>query len=85
MGGGGCRLKILSPAGVFTAELSALCITLRNIAELIRPPERCLILTDSLSSIETMMARRIAHRTHPLVYECKQLSWTGACTRTELR
>jgi hypothetical protein len=34
---------------------------------------RCLILTDSLSSIKAMLSRRISGRTHPLVYECKQL------------
>jgi hypothetical protein len=81
MGKGGLRHKILSPAGVFTAELSALFTTLRHIAEVIpiRLPERCLILTDSLSSIKAMMSRKIAHQTHPLVY-C-----AGACARTELR
>jgi hypothetical protein len=54
---------------------------LRHIAEIIRPPERYLILTDSLSSIKAMLYRKIAHQTHPLVYECKQL----CCARTELR
>jgi hypothetical protein len=73
MGVGGFGHKILSPAGVFTAELSALFTALRHIAEVIRPPERCLILTDSLSSMKAMLSRKIAHQTHPLVYECKQL------------
>jgi hypothetical protein len=40
--------KIQSPAGVFTAELSGLFTALRHIAEVIWPPERFLILTDSL-------------------------------------
>jgi ribonuclease HI len=62
-----------SPAGVFSAELSALFMALRHIKEVIQPPEKCLILTDSLSSIKAMMSRRISWRTHPLVYECKQL------------
>jgi hypothetical protein len=43
--------KILSPAGVFIADLSALFTALRYIAEVIRPLERCLILIDSLYSI----------------------------------
>jgi ribonuclease HI len=68
--------KIPSPAGVFTVELSTLFTALRHIAEVIRPSERCLILTDSLSSIKAMLSRKIAHQTHPLVYECKQLCWS---------
>jgi hypothetical protein len=76
VGGGGFGHKILSPAGVFSAEVSALFTALRQIAEVMRPPERCLILTDSLSSIKAMLlSRRIAHRTRTLVYECKQLCW----------
>jgi ribonuclease HI len=76
MGGGGFGHKILSPVDVFTAELSALFTALQHIAEVIRPPEKCLILTDSLSSIKAMLSRRIAHRNHPLVYELKQLCWS---------
>jgi hypothetical protein len=72
MGVGGFGYKIRGPAGVFTAELSALFTVLRYIAEVIWPPERCLILTNSLSSIRGMLSRKIAHQTHPLVYECKQ-------------
>jgi hypothetical protein len=45
MGVGGFGHKTPSPAGVFTAELNALFTALRHIAEVIRPPERCLILT----------------------------------------
>jgi hypothetical protein len=81
MGGGGFRHKIPSPADVFTAGLSALFIALRQIVEVIRPSESCLILTDSLSLIKAMFSRRIEHQTHPLVYECN----AGACARTELR
>jgi hypothetical protein len=54
MGMSGFGYKIQGPAGVFTAELSALFTALRHIAEDIRPPERCLILTDSLSSIRAI-------------------------------
>jgi hypothetical protein len=58
---GGFEYKIQGVAGVLTAELSALFTALRHIAEVIRPPERCLILTDSLSSIKAMLSRKIAH------------------------
>jgi hypothetical protein len=74
--------RILSPAGVFTAELSALFTALRHIAEVIRPPERFLILTDSLSSIKAIGSRRIAH---PLVYECKQLCWSMCQNGNEVK
>jgi hypothetical protein len=70
---GGFRYKIRGPADVFTAEVSVFFTALRHIFEVLRPSERCLILTDSLSSIKAMLSRKIAHQTHPLVYECKQL------------
>jgi hypothetical protein len=73
MGVGEFEHKIPSPAGVFTAELSVLFTALRHIAEVIRPLVRCLIPTDSLSSIKAMLSKKIAHQTDPLVYECKQL------------
>jgi hypothetical protein len=73
MGVGGFRHKIPSPTGVFTAEVSALFTALRHIAEVIRPLDICLILTDSLSLIKAIFSRKIAHQTHPLMYECKQL------------
>jgi ribonuclease HI len=76
MGVSGFGHKIPSPAGVFTAELSVLFTALQNIGEAIRPPERCFIVTDSLSSIKAMLSRKIAHQTHPLVHECKQLCWS---------
>jgi hypothetical protein len=72
-GEGGFGYKISSPAGAFTAELTALFVTLQHIEEVIQPPERCLILTDSLSSVRTLMSREISYRTHPLVYERKQM------------
>jgi hypothetical protein len=76
MGVGGFGYKIRGPAGVFTAELSALFTGQRHIAELKRPQERCLIFTDTLSSIKAMLSKKIAHQTHPLVYECKKLCWS---------
>jgi ribonuclease HI len=69
----GFGFKLSSPAGVFSAQLSALLMALPHIREVIQPPEKCLILTDSLSLIRAMMSIRISWRTHPLVYECKQL------------
>jgi hypothetical protein len=57
----GFEHKILSPAVVFTADLSALFTALQYIAEVILPPEKCLILTDSLSSIKALMFRKISH------------------------
>jgi hypothetical protein len=82
---GGFGHKIPSPAGVFTAELSVLFTALRHIGEAIRPPERCLILTDSLSSIKAILSREIAHQTHPLVYECKQLCWSLCQNEIEVK
>jgi hypothetical protein len=68
-GKGGCGFKLLSPAGVFSAKLSTLFMALRHIREVIQPPKKCLILTDSLSWIKAMLSRRISWRTHPLVYD----------------
>jgi hypothetical protein len=65
-GEGGFGYKISSPAGIFTAELTALFVTLRHIEEVIQTPEKCLILTDSLSSVKALLSRKISHRTHPL-------------------
>jgi hypothetical protein len=65
-GVGGFGYKISSPAGIFTAELTALFVTLRHIGELIQPPEKCLILTESLSSVKALLSRK-------MVYECKQM------------
>jgi hypothetical protein len=70
IGRGGLGHKIQSPADLLTVELSDQFTALRHIAEVIRPPKKCLTLTDSLSSIKAMLSRRIAHRTHLLVYEC---------------
>jgi hypothetical protein len=61
--------KISSPAWIFTAELTALFVTLRNIWEVIKLPEKCLIRTDSLSLVKALLSRKISHRTHSLVYE----------------
>jgi hypothetical protein len=48
---------------------------------IMQPPEKCLISTASLSSVKALLSRKILHRTHSLVYECKQmcrnLLWNG--------
>jgi hypothetical protein len=41
--------------------------------KVIQPPEKCLILTDSMSSVKALLPRKISQRIHPLVYECKQM------------
>jgi hypothetical protein len=71
MGVGGFGYKIRGPAGVFTVEFSGLFTALRHIAEVIQPPERCLIISDSVGLIKAMLYRKIVHQTHSLVYECK--------------
>jgi hypothetical protein len=66
---GGFGYKISIPAGIFTAELTALFVTLRHTEKVIQPPEKSLILTGSLSSVKVIMSRKISHQTHSLVYE----------------
>jgi ribonuclease HI len=66
-------IRSKDPVGVFTAKVRALFTALRHIVEVIRPLEKCLILTDS---IKAMLSRKIKHQTHPMVYECKQLCWS---------
>jgi hypothetical protein len=60
---------------------NALFVTLRHIGKVIQPPEKCLILSDSLSSVYALLFRKISHQTHPLANECKQmyskLLWNG--------
>jgi hypothetical protein len=60
---GGFGYNISSPEGIFTA----LFVTLRHIGQFIQPSEKCLILTDSLSSVKALFSRKILHRTHPQV------------------
>jgi hypothetical protein len=77
----GSGYKMPRPADIFTSELTVLLLSLQYIG-VIEPPEKCLILTDSLSSVDSLFPRKIWHWTHPLVYECKQLCsgdllWNG--------
>jgi hypothetical protein len=73
MGLSGFGHRTLSPAGVLTAELSALFTALRHISEVIWPPARCPILTEfnqvQSSSIRCMNVNNCA----------------GTCARIELR
>jgi hypothetical protein len=55
---GGFGYKISSPAGIYTAELTALFVTLRHIEEVIQPLEKCLILTEGLSSVKVLLSRK---------------------------
>jgi ribonuclease HI len=50
-----------------------LFVTLRHIGKFIKPPEKCMILTDSLSSVKALLSSKISHRTHPLVNKSKQM------------
>jgi hypothetical protein len=54
-------INIESSWCIFTAELTALFVTLRHIGKIIQPPERCLMLTDSLSSVKALFPRKIYH------------------------
>jgi hypothetical protein len=49
-GESGFEYKISIPAGIFTVKLTVLFMILRHIEEFIQQPERCFILTLSLSS-----------------------------------
>jgi hypothetical protein len=83
MGVAGFGYKIRGPVGVFTAELSALFTALWHIAEVIRPPKWCLILTDSLSLVKTMLSRRL--RIKLTLWSMNVKSRAEACARRELR
>jgi ribonuclease HI len=37
--------------------------------------DRCLIVTDNMSSLRALQTRRVAPRTHSLVYEIKEACW----------
>jgi hypothetical protein len=49
---GGFGYKITSLVDIFTTDLTPLYVTLRRIGEVIQHPEKCLILTDNLSSVK---------------------------------
>jgi hypothetical protein len=55
---------------VFSSEMSAIFVVLIKIR--VRRSGSYLIVTDSMSSLKTMQTRKIAPRTHSLVYEIKE-------------
>jgi hypothetical protein len=65
--------QLAKPSSVFSAETSAIRMALEHIQ--ICPRGRYLILSDSLSSLMAMRSRRITCKTHPWVYESKQIYW----------
>jgi ribonuclease HI len=65
--------QLAKPSSVFSAEFSAISLALEHIQ--ICPRGRYLILSDSLSSLIAMSSRRITCKTHPWVYESKQIYW----------
>jgi hypothetical protein len=70
MGVGGFGYNIWGPAGLLTAEFSALFTTLRHVTEVIRPPVR-----SGLCCLGTLHIRLTLY-----VNNC-----AGACARTEFR
>jgi ribonuclease HI len=65
--------QLAKPSSVFSAEISAIRMALEHIQICSRG--RYLILSDSLSSLMAMRSRRIRCKTHPWVYESKQIYW----------
>jgi ribonuclease HI len=65
--------QLAKPSSVFSIEISAIRMALEHIQ--ICPRGRYLILSDSLSSLMAMRSRRITCKTHPWVYESKQINW----------
>jgi hypothetical protein len=65
--------QLAKPSSVFLAEISAMRMSLEHIQ--IWPRGRYLILSDSLSSLMAVRSRRITCKTHPWVYESKQIYW----------
>jgi hypothetical protein len=62
-GGYRCRL--------FTSDILAIFVALIHIGA----PGRYLIVTDSVSSLKALQTRKVARRTHSLVYEIKEACW----------
>jgi ribonuclease HI len=63
----------MRPSSVLSAEVSAIRMALEHIQ--ICPRGQYLILSDSLSSLMAMQSRRITCKTHPWVYDSKQIYW----------
>jgi hypothetical protein len=67
------RHQLAKPSSVFSAEISPIGMALEHIQICLRG--RFLILSDSLSSFVAMWSRRITCKTHPWIYESKQIYW----------
>jgi hypothetical protein len=67
------RHQLAKPSIVFSAEISAIRMALEHIQICFRG--RYLILMDSLSSLMAMRSGRITCKTHPWVYDSKQIYW----------
>jgi hypothetical protein len=67
--------KISSPAG-----------PLRHVGKVIQPPEKCLNLMDSLSSLKALLSRKISFRTQGLIrWFTNEKRCVATCWRMELR
>jgi ribonuclease HI len=67
--------QLAKPSSAFLAEISAIRMALELEHIQICPRGRYLILSDSLSSLMAMRSRQITCKTHPWVYESKQICW----------
>jgi hypothetical protein len=72
-GGSESSFHLREPIGVFTWKMSAIFVVLIQIRA--RRPGRYLIVIDSMSSLKVLQNRKVASRTHSLVYEIKEACW----------
>jgi hypothetical protein len=72
-GGSESSFHLREPIGVFTWKMSAIFVVLIQIRA--RRPGRYLIVIDSMSSLKALQNRKVAPRTHSLVYEIKDVCW----------
>jgi hypothetical protein len=72
-GGFESSFRLWEPSGVFTSEMSAIFVALIQIKA--RHPANYLIVTNSMSSLKTLQTRRVAPRTHSLIFEIKEACW----------
>jgi hypothetical protein len=67
-GGPQSSFRVREPSGVFTSEISVIFVALIQI-------KARLFVTDSMNSLKALQTRRVAPRTHSLVYEIKEACW----------
>jgi ribonuclease HI len=58
---------------VFTLDMSAIFVALTRIRA--RRPDTFLVLTENMSSLKALQTRKVAPRTHLLVYEINEACW----------